>query len=60
MLTRLYNEELAHYKKDGKAALALLSVGEYKRNAALPLPELAANTVVANMVMNLDAAYTKR
>lgn len=60
MLTRLYNEELAHYKKDGKAALALLGVGEYKRNAALPLPELAANTVVANMVMNLDAAYTKR
>lgn len=60
ILTQLYQEELANYKNDQKGALALLNVGSYKRDTHLDVPVLAANCVVANIMMNHDEAYTKR
>jgi hypothetical protein len=60
LLLELYKDELINYKEDTKGALSLLSVGDYPRDRALDVTALAANTVVASIIMNHDAAYTKR
>lgn len=60
LLIRLYDEEVANYKRDMKSAVELLSVGEHARDRSLDVVTLAANTVVANVIMNHDASYTKR
>ena len=60
ILKRLYEEELKNYQRDRKGALALLSVGEHKWDTALDATTLAANSVVASVIMNHDEAYTKR
>ncbi len=49
----------SHYQKDPKAAHDLLQVGEKKRNASIPEPELAAWTMVANEMLNLDQTINK-
>jgi hypothetical protein len=58
LLLSLYQENLAKYKQDEKAAKAMVTL--------LPLPEgqvntaeLAAWTVVANVLLNLDETITK-
>ena len=48
-----------HYAADAKAAAALAGVGEKPRNAAIPAPELAAWTMVASEMLNLDETITK-
>jgi len=48
-----------HYEADPKAARALVSVGEKKRDASIPAPELAAWTMVASEMLNLDETVTK-
>jgi hypothetical protein len=48
-----------HYSADPKAAHALISAGESKHDAAIPEPELAAWTMVASEMLNLDEALTK-
>jgi hypothetical protein len=48
-----------HYAADPKAAESLVNVGEKKRDAAIPAPELAAWTMVANEMLNLDETVTK-
>ena len=48
-----------HYAKDRKAANALVEVGESKPNASIPEPELAAWTMVANEMLNLDETINK-
>jgi hypothetical protein len=48
-----------HYAKDRKAAHLLVSVGEQKRDASLPEPELAAWTMVASEMLNLDETLNK-
>lgn len=60
ILKKLYDEELVNYKNDVKGALALLDVGEYKRDASLDVATLAANSILVSIIMNHDAAYTKR
>lgn len=60
LLNELYQEELDNYRKDLPAALALLSVGDHKRNTGLDVATLAANSVVASIIMNHDESYTKR
>jgi hypothetical protein len=59
VLDRLYQEELATYRADGAAALRLLSYGEAKRNEKLDTAELAAWTLVASAILNLDETVTK-
>jgi hypothetical protein len=58
-LTKLYNDELAHYQADTADALKLAT----QPLGALPdgadAAELAAWTVVANVLLNLDAVLTK-
>lgn len=48
-----------HYAKDRKAAHALVEVGEKKHDGAIPEPELAAWTMVANEMLNLDETINK-
>jgi hypothetical protein len=48
-----------HYAADPKAADELIEVGEDKRDPAIPAPELAAWTMVASEMLNLDETITK-
>ncbi len=55
-LAALYAQQLANYKASPKTADQLLK-GE---NRELPAPELAAWTLVANVLLNLDETLTKQ
>ncbi|MCH7990223.1 MAG: DUF1553 domain-containing protein, partial [Planctomycetes bacterium] len=59
VLLEIYHVHLAEYQKDKQAALKLVSVGEIKRNEALDVSELAAWTMIANLIFNLDETVTK-
>jgi hypothetical protein len=48
-----------HYAADPKAAHALVNVGEEKHDPSIPDPELAAWTMVASEMLNLDETVTK-
>jgi hypothetical protein len=50
---------LAHYKMHGEDAKKLLAVGEAKVDASLDVPTLAAWTMLANELMNLDEVLNK-
>jgi predicted ATP-grasp superfamily ATP-dependent carboligase len=47
------------YAADPKAAQELVDVGEKKRNASIPPAELAAWTMIASEMLNLDETMTK-
>jgi hypothetical protein len=59
-LERLYADQRAEFAHDRKAAQALLSVGEHKRDPALDVVDTAACAIVATTVMNFDEAAFKR
>jgi hypothetical protein len=59
VLRTLFQQQLARYRGDKKAALDLLSVGESKWNAKLDASELAAWTIVASAILNLDETITR-
>jgi hypothetical protein len=59
VVRRTLEEALAIYRRDPAAAKTLLAVGASPVDAALPLEELAAWTIVASQVMNLDEALTR-
>jgi hypothetical protein len=59
VLRRIFDNQLAAYRKDGPAAIKLLAVGEAKRNEKLDPAELAAWATVASVILNLDEAVTK-
>jgi len=59
VLTNSLGEMRQHYTADPKAAHALVSEGESKSDAAIPEPELAAWTMVASEMLNLDETLTK-
>jgi hypothetical protein len=59
VLRRVFEDELAVYRKDGAAARKLLSVGEAPRDARLDPAELAAWATVAGVILNLDETVTK-
>ena len=50
---------LAHYAQAPSDTTALLSVGESKADPALPPPQLAAWTMVASQLLNLDETLNK-
>jgi hypothetical protein len=58
LLVRLYNENLARYRKDASAARAMAAHGG-ALPAGVDAAELAAWTVVANVLLNLDEVITK-
>jgi mono/diheme cytochrome c family protein len=58
-LAAAYRDHLAKYTKDVEAAKKLIAIGESKPDAALDPSELAAWTMVANLVLNLDEVINK-
>ena len=60
ILSDLYKQEFDVFKKDENSALAYLSVGDYKLPDKLEPSEMAALTIVANTLFNMDEMYTKR
>ena len=58
-LVELYQEELARYQTDEKSAEKLALTGLGKASDKTDLKELAAWTVVANVLLNLDETITK-
>jgi hypothetical protein len=59
VVRRTLDDALASYSRDPAAAGQLLAVGESPADNRLPAPELAAWTLVASQVMNLDESLTK-
>ncbi len=59
VLEKIFNVQLSKYRADVDAAKKLLAVGESPRNEKLDAAELAAWTIVANTILNLDETVTK-
>ena len=59
VLVETFQSHLAKYQADKPAAEKLLAIGEAKRNESLDAAELAAYTMVCNLILNLDEAVTK-
>ncbi len=59
VLRRMHERALKAYRADTAAAQSLVAVGESKPDEHLPVAELAAWTLVASEVMNLDESLTK-
>jgi hypothetical protein len=59
VIQKSYDEQLANFRADPKAAEALLKVGELKTPAHYDAAELAAMTAVANVLLNLNETITK-
>jgi hypothetical protein len=59
-LESLYRDELARFRRQRSAAATLLAVGASKPAPGIDAAELAAATVVASTVMNLDDSVMKR
>src|SRR5205085_1189939 len=58
-LLKLYRAQLASYKQTPDEAARLLHVGDSTVNPALNQDELAAWTMVASVILNLDETITK-
>lgn len=58
-LSAAYARQLATFQADPEAAKKLLEVGESPRNPDLNASELAAWTMISNLVLNLSEAITK-
>jgi hypothetical protein len=59
VLCDLLSQQLVNYRNDRKAAGELLRVGESKADEGLDQAELAAWTIVASAILNLDETVTK-
>jgi hypothetical protein len=59
VLTIALTRQLERYRENEKAARKLLAVGESPRDESLSAAELAAYTVVASVILNLDETVTK-
>jgi hypothetical protein len=59
ILASTLKDHLSRYVKDEAAAVKLITFGESKAEAKLPPATLAAWTLVANLVLNLDEALVK-
>jgi Protein of unknown function (DUF1553) len=59
VLRAMFEEQLAVYRKDLKAARKILNVGESRRDEGLDTAELAAWSVIASVILNLDETVTR-
>ncbi|MFH5832975.1 DUF1553 domain-containing protein [Halalkalibaculum sp. DA384] len=59
LLSELYRQELQAFQHQPSRADSLLNVGEYQLDGSLEKPELAARTIVASTILNLDETITK-
>jgi hypothetical protein len=59
ILEASYSGLLTYYEQSPENAAALISFGESKPDSALPAPQLAAWTMLASELLNLDEALNK-
>ncbi len=59
MLNDYLTAHRARYTKTPDVAKKLLAIGDAKANAKLPADEVAAYTLVASMLLNLDETLTR-
>jgi hypothetical protein len=59
IVQRLLDQELARYRQNPAAAKQVIGNGESAPKAGLAEPELAAYTLVANLLLNLDETVTR-
>jgi hypothetical protein len=59
VLEKQAQQELTHYRQDPGAAQKLIQVGESPVDTQLNSSELAAWTMVANTILNMDETITK-
>ncbi len=59
ILAASFDENLRHFSEDQQAAEGLLSVGESPYDESMDKAELAAWTMVANLLLNLNETITK-
>ncbi len=59
LLKKTFDQQLANFQGDPKAAEALLKVGESPAPTSIDKTELAAMTAVANVLLNLNETITK-
>jgi hypothetical protein len=60
LLVALYEQQRWLFRKEPAEAVKLIQTGDRKFDPALPPSELAAATVLAQTILNLDAAIWKR
>lgn len=60
LLEALYDDQRAQFARDPVGAARLLKIGERKPDPALPPADVAAATVLAQTILNLDATIWKR
>ena len=60
LLADMYQEQVSYFRQSPDGAEALLTVGEYARDADLPANEVAAYATVASTIMNFDESFVKR
>jgi hypothetical protein len=54
-----FHDQLGRFRRDQKGALALITQGESVRDPRLDPAELAAYTIMAQLILNLDETLTK-
>lgn len=59
IVVRSYRDYISYYESSPGDAKRLIGVGESKADPSLPAPKLAALTMVANELMNLDEVLVK-
>ena len=59
ILLDVFREQKVVFENDRTAAVALLSVGESKRDESIDSAELAALTTIVSMILSLDETITK-
>jgi len=59
LLSELYREEFEAFQAEPARADSLLGVGEYPVDNNLDTTQLAAGTIVASTILNLDETITK-
>jgi Protein of unknown function (DUF1553)/Protein of unknown function (DUF1549)/Planctomycete cytochrome C/Concanavalin A-like lectin/glucanases superfamily len=59
VLEKSFGEMQKHYAANPKDARSLVNIGEKKRDRSIPEPELAAWTMIASEMLNLDETVNK-
>ncbi len=59
VLNRVLQQQLEDFRADKEASEKLLQVGDSPRDPSFDAPELAAWTMIANVLLNLDETVTK-
>jgi hypothetical protein len=59
-LLGLLSRQTQRYRRDGNAAVELIRVGQSQPDGRIGAPELAAWTIVASAILNLDETITKQ